>query len=76
MVLLVSFRGRNTPSTRNYPGHGNLYVMAEIIGLPIADIAHRHAQSYPCGEPLIAFRAYSRRDLEAMWDIGNEELAR
>ncbi len=22
---------------------------------------------------LIAFRAYSRRDLEAMWDIGNEE---
>ena len=25
---------------------------------------------------LIAFRAYSRRDLEAMWDIGNEELRR
>jgi DNA-binding Lrp family transcriptional regulator len=24
---------------------------------------------------LIAFRAYSRRDLEAMWDIGNEEPA-
>ena len=24
---------------------------------------------------LIAFRAYSRRDLEAMWDIGNEEGA-
>lgn len=23
---------------------------------------------------LIAFRAYSRHDLEAMWDIGNEEL--
>ncbi|MGE5569883.1 MAG: Lrp/AsnC family transcriptional regulator [Rhodospirillales bacterium] len=22
---------------------------------------------------LIAFRAYSQRDLEAMWDIGNEE---
>ncbi len=22
---------------------------------------------------LIAFRAYSRRDLDAMWDIGNEE---
>jgi DNA-binding Lrp family transcriptional regulator len=25
---------------------------------------------------LIAFRAYSRRDLEAMWDLGNEELNR
>jgi DNA-binding Lrp family transcriptional regulator len=25
---------------------------------------------------LIAFRAYSQRSLEAMWDIGNEELAR
>jgi DNA-binding Lrp family transcriptional regulator len=23
-------------------------------------------------ETLIAFRAYSQRDLEAMWDIGNE----
>lgn len=23
-------------------------------------------------ETLIAFRAYSKRDLEAMWDIGNE----
>lgn len=25
---------------------------------------------------LIAFRAYSQRDLEAMWDIGNEEPVR
>ncbi len=25
---------------------------------------------------LIAFQAYSQRDLEAMWDIGNEELTR
>jgi len=25
---------------------------------------------------LIAFRAYSQRDLEAMWDIGNEERIR
>jgi DNA-binding Lrp family transcriptional regulator len=25
---------------------------------------------------LIAFRAYSQRDLEAMWDIGNDEPAR
>jgi DNA-binding Lrp family transcriptional regulator len=25
---------------------------------------------------LIAFRAFSQRDLEAMWDIGNEEVAR
>jgi DNA-binding Lrp family transcriptional regulator len=24
---------------------------------------------------LIAFRAYSRHDLDAMWDIGNEEIA-
>jgi len=24
---------------------------------------------------LIAFRAYSRRELEATWDIGNEELS-
>jgi DNA-binding Lrp family transcriptional regulator len=26
-------------------------------------------------DTLIAFRAYSLRDLEAMWDIGNEEAA-
>jgi DNA-binding Lrp family transcriptional regulator len=25
---------------------------------------------------LIAFQAYSQRDLEAMWDIGNDEAAR
>ncbi|MBZ5584866.1 MAG: Lrp/AsnC ligand binding domain-containing protein [Acidobacteriia bacterium] len=25
---------------------------------------------------LIAFQAYSQRDLEAMWDIGNEEITR
>jgi DNA-binding Lrp family transcriptional regulator len=27
-------------------------------------------------QTLIAFRAYSQRDLDALWDIGNEEMAR
>jgi DNA-binding Lrp family transcriptional regulator len=42
----------------------------------LEDLVAGHVQKIPGIEStntLIAFRAYSRRDLEAMWDIGNEE---
>ncbi len=40
----------------------------------LADLVSAQVQKIPGIEKtntLIAFRAYSRRDLEAMWDIGN-----
>ena len=42
----------------------------------LADLVAGQVQKVPgikATNTLIAFRAYSRRDLEAMWDIGNEE---
>jgi DNA-binding Lrp family transcriptional regulator len=42
----------------------------------LADLVAGRVQKIPGIEAtntLIAFRAYSQRDLEAMWDIGNEE---
>ncbi len=41
----------------------------------LADLVSGHVQKIPGIETtntLIAFQAYSRHDLEAMWDIGNE----
>jgi DNA-binding Lrp family transcriptional regulator len=45
----------------------------------LADLVAGHVQKVSgiaATNTLIAFRAYSRRDLETMWDIGNEELSR
>jgi DNA-binding Lrp family transcriptional regulator len=45
----------------------------------LADLVTGQVQKVPGIEAtntLIAFRAYSQRDLEAMWDIGNEEVIR
>ncbi len=45
----------------------------------LADLVAGRVQRVPgitATNTLIAFRTYSRRDLEAMWDIGNEELSR
>ncbi len=42
----------------------------------LADLVSGRVQNLPgikATNTLIAFRAYSQRDLEAMWDIGNEE---
>lgn len=42
----------------------------------LADLVSGRVQKIPGIEStntLIAFRAYSRHDLEAMWDVGNEE---
>ena len=42
----------------------------------LADLVSARIQKIPgiqATNTLIAFRAYSLRDLEAMWDIGNEE---
>ncbi len=44
----------------------------------LADLVSGRIQKVPGIEAtntLIAFQAYSRRSLEAMWDIGNEEPA-
>jgi DNA-binding Lrp family transcriptional regulator len=44
----------------------------------LADLVAGSVQKVPGIEAtntLIAFRAYSQRDLEAMWDIGNDEPA-
>jgi DNA-binding Lrp family transcriptional regulator len=44
----------------------------------LADLVTEHVQKIPgigATNTLIAFRAYSQRDLEAMWDIGNQEAA-
>lgn len=44
----------------------------------LAELVTGHVQNIPgiqATNTLIAFRAYSQRDLEAMWDIGNEEAA-
>lgn len=44
----------------------------------LADLVASHLQSIPgiaATNTLIAFRAYSQRDLAAMWDIGFEEPA-
>ena len=45
--------------------------LAELVSGRVQNIAGIEATN-----TLIAFRAFSRRDLEAMWDIGNEEGAR
>jgi DNA-binding Lrp family transcriptional regulator len=45
----------------------------------LADLVAGRIQKVPGIEAtntLIAFRAYSQRSLEAMWDIGNEEMTR
>jgi DNA-binding Lrp family transcriptional regulator len=45
----------------------------------LADLVAGRVQGIPgidATNTLIAFRAYSQRDLEAMWDIGNEEPIR
>lgn len=43
----------------------------------LADMVAAHLQTIPgitATNTLIAFRAYSQRDLAAMWDIGFEEM--
>jgi len=45
----------------------------------LADLVSGRIQKVPGIEAtntLISFQAYSQRSLEAMWDIGNEELTR
>ncbi|MCC6862788.1 MAG: Lrp/AsnC ligand binding domain-containing protein [Bryobacterales bacterium] len=61
-------------------GAYDLVAIARVRGHEeLADLVAGQVQKIPGIEAtntLIAFRAYSRRDLEAMWDIGNEELSR
>jgi DNA-binding Lrp family transcriptional regulator len=45
--------------------------LAELVSGRVQTIAGITATN-----TLIAFQAYSQRDLEAMWDIGNEDPAR
>ncbi len=45
--------------------------LAELVTARVQNIAGIESTN-----TLIAFQAYSQRDLEAMWSIGNEEKAR
>jgi DNA-binding Lrp family transcriptional regulator len=68
------------------PGITEAYSVAgsyDLVGIArvrdheeLADLVAARVQKIPGIEAtntLIAFRAYSQRDLEAMWDIGNAE---
>ena len=68
----------------NLPGISEVYSVAGAYDLvamarvrdheELADLVAGQVQKVPgiaTTNTLIAFRAYSRRDLEAMWDIGN-----
>jgi DNA-binding Lrp family transcriptional regulator len=61
-------------------GSYDLVAIARVRGHEeLADLVAGRVQKVPgiqATNTLIAFRAYCRRDLEAMWDIGNEELIR
>ena len=59
-------------------GSYDLVAIARVLDHErLADLVAGRVQKVPgikATNTLIAFRAYSRRDLEAMWDIGNEPV--
>ena len=70
----------------NLPGIAEVYSVAgayDLVALgrvrdheQLADLVAgqvQKVQGIAATNTLIAFRAYSRRDLEAMWDIGNDQ---
>jgi DNA-binding Lrp family transcriptional regulator len=92
MVLINTAQGRTAEVAQALialPGISEAYSVAGAYDLvAVARVRHHEAlaelisgrvQNIPgiqATNTLIAFRAYSQRDLEAMWDVGNEELAR
>jgi DNA-binding Lrp family transcriptional regulator len=92
IVLINTAQGRTpdvAQSLIELPGVTEAYSVAgsyDLVAIvrvsdheKLADLVAGHVQKVPgiaATNTLIAFRAYSRRDLESMWDIGNEELNR
>jgi DNA-binding Lrp family transcriptional regulator len=92
IVLINTTQGRTPEVAQaliDLPGISEAYSVAGSYDLvavvrvrqheDLADLVSGRIQKVPGIEAtntLIAFRAYSQRDLEAMWDVGNEELKR
>jgi DNA-binding Lrp family transcriptional regulator len=92
IVLINTTHGRTPEVAQaliDLPGIAEVYSVAgsyDLVAIArvsdseiLADLVAGSVQNVPGIEStntLIAFRTYSRRDLEAMWDIGNEELKR
>ena len=92
IVLINTAQGRTPEVAQaliDMPGITEAYSVAGTYDLvaiarvrdheELADLVAGRVQKIPgmgATNTLIAFRAYSRRDLEAMWDIGNEEPIR
>lgn len=89
IILLTTERGRVPEVAQqltSLPGITEVYSVSgqyDLVAIgrvrrheDLDDLVAGHLQKIPGIEStntLIAFRAYSQRDLEAMWDIGNEE---
>ncbi len=92
IVLIKTAQGRTpevAQSLIELPGVTEAYSVAgpyDLVAMvrvrkheELADLVAGRIQKVPGIETtntLIAFQAYSQRALEAMWDIGNEELTR
>jgi DNA-binding Lrp family transcriptional regulator len=92
IVLINTAQGRTpdvAQALMDLPGIAEAYSVAGAYDLvaiarvsdheKLADLVAGRVQKVPgiaATNTLIAFRAYSRRDLESMWDIGNEDLSR
>jgi DNA-binding Lrp family transcriptional regulator len=91
VVLINTAQGRTPEVAQtliNLPGVTEAYSVAgpyDLVAIArvrqhddLADLVAGHIQrisGIEATNTLIAFRAYSQRDLEAMWDIGNAEPA-
>jgi len=89
IVLINTAQGRTPEVAQaliDLPGIAEAYSVAGLYDLVaiarvrdheiLAELVTGRVQAIPGIEStntLIAFRAYSQRDLEAMWDIGNEK---
>jgi len=89
IVLIKTERGRTPEVAQaliGMPGISEAYSVAgdwDLVAIArvrqhddLADLVSARVQSIDgiqATNTLIAFRAYSQRDLEAMWDVGNEE---
>jgi DNA-binding Lrp family transcriptional regulator len=92
IILINTEKGRSPEIAQaliELPGITEVYSVAgpyDLVALArvrehelLADLVTGPLQKIPgiaSTNTLIAFRAYSRRDLEALWDIGNEESLR
>ena len=87
IVLINTAQGRTPEVAQaliDHPGVTEAYSVAgqyDLVAIvrvrhhdDLADLVAGHLQKIPgitATNTLIAFRAYSQRDLEAMWDVGN-----